>query len=53
MKNVFRSSNQVMNVEKSFTKFSENEILSAKSMMCIRGGSGDGGVSNPPPPPKP
>jgi hypothetical protein len=53
MKNLFQFSNQVSNEEKSFSNFSANEILSAKSMNRVRGGGGDGGGSVILPPPHP
>lgn len=42
MKKVFESAKPVKNEEDLFSGFSENEILSLQSMICIRGGSEDG-----------
>ena len=54
MKNAFESTKQVENEVRGFSKFSDMDILSLKSMNLIRGG--DGGEEDlppPPPPPKP
>jgi hypothetical protein len=53
MKNLFASVKLVKDQGKSFPKFSENDILSSKSMNCIRGGDGGEDVWSDPPPPKP
>jgi hypothetical protein len=45
MKNVFQFANQVSNNDRSFSKFSQNDILSPESMNRIKGGDADGGGS--------
>jgi hypothetical protein len=53
MKVAFESTNQVRNCDQVFSKFSENDILSTKSMNLIRGGDGGENVIIIPPPPRP
>ena len=55
MKKEIRILKQATNDSRVFSRFSENDILSLKSMNCIRGGDGgeDIWVDPPPPPPKP
>jgi len=53
MKNAFESKKQVRNDVQGFSKFSEMEILSPKSMNLIRGGDGGEDDISIPPPPKP